>query len=130
MGSDGRMGLRDLLKRDETAPAGDPVEGDRLVLEELGAAGADLSQPREVVHYVHLPSREAAEAFAPMVVNQGYEPAIREPAPEAADDPRPWTVAATSHAVVTPESVALARRNFTELAAEYGGMYDGWEAAV
>jgi hypothetical protein len=125
MGSDGRMGLRDLLKRDEAAP-----EGDRLVLEELGAAGADLSQPREVVHYVHLPSREAAEAFAPMVRNLGFEPQIREPGPEAADDTRPWTVSATSHMVVTEEAVALARRSFTELAAEYGGVYDGWDAAV
>jgi hypothetical protein len=124
------MGLRDLLKRNEATPAGDAVGGDRLVLEELSAAGADLSQPREVVHYVHLPSREAAEAFAPMVVNQGFEPQIREPVPEAADDPRPWTVAATSHMVVTEEGVALARRSFTELAAEYGGVYDGWDAAV
>jgi len=124
------MGLRDLLKRDEAAPSGDPVEGDRLVLEELNAAGADLSQPREVVHYVHLPSREAAEAFAPMVVNQGFEPQIREPGPESADDPRPWTVAATSRMVVTEDDVALARRNFTELAAEYGGAYEGWDAAV
>src|ERR671919_2938458 len=124
MGSDGRMGLRDLLKRDETAPAGDPVEGDRLVLEELGAAGADLSQPREVVHYVHLPSREAAEAFAPMVLNQGYEPQIREPTDASADDPRPWTLVATGHAVVTEQDVAAARRSFTELAAEYGGVYD------
>ena len=123
------MGLRDLLKRDHS-PADEQVDGDRQVLEQLAAAGADLTEAREVVHYVHLPSREAAEAFAPMVVNQGYEPEIREPAPESADDPRPWTVAATSHAVVTPESAALARRNFTELAAEYGGMYDGWEAAV
>jgi hypothetical protein len=124
------MGLRDLLKRNEAAPAGDAVEGDGLVLEELSAAGADLSQPRGVVHYVHLPSREAAEAFAPMVVNQGFEPQISERGPEAADDPRPWTVAATSHMVVTEEAVALARRSFTELAAEYGGVYDGWDAAV
>jgi hypothetical protein len=127
------MGLRDLLKRersDEATAIGDPVESDRLVLEQLVAAGADLSQPREVVHYVHLPSREAAEAFAPMVLNQGYEPQIHEPAPEAADDPRPWTVAATAHGVVTEEAVATSRRSFTELAAEYGGVYDGWEASV
>jgi len=32
--------------------------------------------------------------------------------------------------VVTEEAVALARRSFTELAAEYGGVYDGWDAAV
>lgn len=122
------MGLRDLLKRDQPVDA--QTEGDRQVIGQLAAAGADLTEAREVVHYVHLPSREAAEAFAPMVVNQGYEPEIREPAPESAEDPRPWTVAATSHSVVTPESAALARRNFTELAAEYGGVYDGWEAAV
>jgi hypothetical protein len=127
------MGLRDLLKRERNGGAGtvsNPVEQDRVVLEQLSAAGADLTQAREVVHYIHLPSREAAEAFAPMVVNQGYEPDIREPAPESADDPRPWTVAATTHSIVTEQSVATARRSFTELAAEYGGVYDGWEAAV
>lgn len=126
------MGLRDLLRREraEGTSNGDPVEGDRLVLEQLRAAGADLSQPREVVHYVHLPSREAAEAFVPMVVNQGFDPQIHEPGPESAGDPRPWTVAATSHAIVTEEGVATSRRSFTELAAEYGGSYDGWEAGV
>jgi hypothetical protein len=106
------MSLRDLLKRDDEVAEGDG------------------SQPRKVVHYVRLPSREAAEAFAPMVLNQGFEPEIREPGPESADDPRPWTVAATSHMAVTEEAVALARRSFTELAAEYGGVYDSWEAAV
>ena len=122
------MGLRDLLKRGDKSAVTD--EGDRRVIEQLGAAGADLSQPREVVHYIHLPSREAAEAFAPMVANQGYQPQIHEPAPESADDSRPWTVAATGVLVVTDEAVAVARRSFTELAAEYGGAYDGWEASV
>jgi hypothetical protein len=123
------MGLLDRLKRDRP-PADGAVEGDRLVLEQLSEAGADLSQPREVVHHVHLPSREAAEAFAPMVANLGYEPRVLEPGPESAADPRPWTVAATAHMVVSQDGVALARRSFTELAAEYGGAYDGWEATV
>jgi hypothetical protein len=123
------VGLRDLLKRGDR-PADAEVGGDRQVIEQLTDAGADLSQPREVVHYVHLPSREAAEAFVPMVANLGFEPKIHEPGPESAADPRPWTVAATAHMVVSEDGVALARRSFTELAAEYGGAYDGWEAAV
>ena len=123
------MSLLDRLKRDRP-PADGEAAADRQVIEQLTAAGADLSQPREVVHYVHLPSRESAEAFAPMVANQGYAPEIREAAPESGDDIRPWTVAATAHTVVSEEGVAAARRVFTELAAEYGGAYDGWEAAV
>lgn len=123
------MGLRDLLRRGDQ-PAEEHGEGDRQVIEQLQAAGADLSAPREVVHHVHLPSREAAEAFAPMVLNQGYEPKVLEPDDASADDPRPWTVTATGQAVVTEEGLATARRSFTELAAEYGGSYDGWEAAV
>ena len=123
------MSLRDLLKRGDR-PAEPEVDADRQVIEHLRAAGADLTQPREVVHHVHLPSREAAEAFAPMVANHGYQPQIHEPAPESADDSRPWTVAATGVVVVTDEAVAAARRSFTELAAEYGGIYDGWEASA
>ena len=126
------MGLRDLFRRtrDEAAPAGQSIEGDRQVIEQLQSAGADLSQPREVVHSIHLPSREAAETFAPMVLNQGYEPKVIEPDDASADDQRPWTVTATGQTVVTEEGLAAARRSFTELAAEYGGTYDGWEAAV
>ncbi|MBD0337756.1 MAG: ribonuclease E inhibitor RraB [Thermoleophilia bacterium] len=123
------MGLLDRLKRDQP-PAEGTIEADRVVLEQLSEAGADLSQPREVIHHVHLPSREAAEAFAPMVANLGYEPRVLDVASEPADDVRPWTVSATAQTVVTEENVAAARRAFTELAAEYGGAYDGWQATV
>jgi regulator of RNase E activity RraB len=107
----------------------DPVDADRRVLEELSRAGADASQSREVTHTLYAPSREMAENLAAIVRNEGHEAEVREPQP-ADDGPRPWAVLATSHTVVTPEGVAAARRRFTELAAEFGSEYDGWEAAV
>jgi hypothetical protein len=128
------MSLRDLLRKDGDGvvadETGDPTEDDRLVLEQLRAAGADLSQSREVNHFIHLPSREAAEALSPIVKNEGHDVKLVEPDPEIHDELLPWTVVATSHTVVSDEGVAAARRRFTELAAEYGGKYDGWEAAV
>ncbi len=106
-----RVGLRDLLRRDKSTSTDDLVDEDAAVFETLIEAGADLSQPREVVHYVHLPSREAAETFAPMVANLGFEPRIQEPGTESADQPRPWTVAAVAGAVVDHETMAAPRRS-------------------
>lgn len=131
------MGLLDRWRRDraenlrrmrkpQVAP--DVTDEDRLVLEQLQQHGADLSQSREVNHYLYVPTREAADALAAIVLNEGHEASVRESA--GGDESKPWLVVATSHTVVDPEGVAAARRVFTELASEYGGEYDGWEAAV
>ena len=47
------------------------AEGDRLIVEQLRSLGADLSKPREVLHYVYLPSQDAAQAAGPRAAGEG-----------------------------------------------------------
>ncbi|HVM17184.1 MAG TPA: ribonuclease E inhibitor RraB [Gaiellaceae bacterium] len=108
----------------------EPDPGDAAVLEQLRALGTDLSREREVVHYMYVPAREAATALADIVRNEGYAAEVREPSPGDAEGPYSWGVVATGLRVVSEESVREARMTLTELAAEHGGMYDGWEAAA
>jgi Regulator of ribonuclease activity B len=114
-----------LLRRRKDGAAGGG--GDRLVLDQLRQAGADLSQPREVLHYLYAPTREDADALAAAVRAEGYEVEVRD---SATGGPRPWLVLATAHRVVAEETAEAATSRFSELAAEHGAEYDGWEAAV
>jgi len=121
------VGLRDLFRRGGYSS---PEEGDQLVLEQLRSAGADLTKPREVLHYLHARTREDAERAAPQVRAAGYEVELREPDPEDLATSHPWIVIATTHAVVSSDSVAETRAFFERVAGEVDGEYDGWEAAV
>lgn len=102
-------------------------EGDRLILDQLRSIGADLSQPREVLHYLYLPTREAADAVGADVEPRGYAVEIRPAA--GPPGPNPWLCLATIVSVVSLESVRAAREEFEVLAGAHGGEYDGWEAA-
>jgi regulator of ribonuclease activity B len=117
------VGLRDLLKRRKGGAAG----GDRLVLDQLRRAGADLSQPREVLHYAYASTRDGADALAAAVRGDGYDVEVRD---SATGGPRPWLVLATAQRVVDEQTAEAATRRFTELAGEHGAEYDGWEASV
>lgn len=101
---------------------------DLLVLEQLVKAGADLTQPRHVLHFLYLPDRDRAVQAAEEATARGFEVAVREPLP---DYPDQWTVVCERHdVVIDPEHVREATDYFEALAASHGGDYDGWEASV
>jgi len=104
-----------------------PDEGDRLIIEQLRGMGADLSEPREVLHYLYLPTREAADAAGDALSPRGYAVDVRPAA--GPPGPNPWLCLATIEEVVSVESARTSRETFTALAATHGGGYDGWEAA-
>ena len=104
-------------------PTVDPTERDRQTLEREGdRPDADGTRVR---HMLGVPTREAAEALAAIVLNEAHDAQIQGPTGDAV---RPWHVIATSHGPVSEALAAAAERRFTELAAEHGGRYDGWEA--
>jgi regulator of RNase E activity RraB len=103
------------------------AEGDRLIVEQLRSMGADLSKPREVLHYVYLPSQEAAQAAGSELQAKGYSVEVRPAA--GPPGPNPWLCLATIEEVVSVESATAATRSVTALAKQHGGEYDGWEAA-
>jgi hypothetical protein len=102
--------------------------GDAMILEQLRRAGADLSLPREVIHYLYLPNETAAQTAADRLRPVGFTIEVR-PIP-GAPGPNPWLVQATIEQVLTDDAVATARRLFTQLAVATSGEYDGWEAAA
>ena len=100
-------------------------EGDQLVLEQLESLGADLSQPREVRHYLYFPAETAASEVADALATEGFT--IEK---DRGADGRSWLVLAIQTMVPTPESIAALRTRLTAVADERGGEYDGWEAAA
>ena len=133
------MGWRDLFKPkqrdedydvDEPESGGPPEKGDKQVLRQLRRLGANLSRPREVVHFVYFPTQVAAEQASHHLRGEGYTIDVR-PAANAADNPpNPWVLEARNYAVVDESNVQAMREKFEVLAEEGGGEYDGWEAAA
>ena len=106
------------------------LEADRLVIEQLQNNGADLSKPRDVRHYLYLPTSNAQEQMAVELRRLGFEVEAQMAANVDQNPPNPFLVLASKDAVVNAESINELRRIFETLAAEYEGEYDGWEAAA
>ncbi len=126
------MGLRDFFKPRESRPqeAGAPESSDRMVLKELRKIGANLSKPREVIHFLYFPTQVAAEKAATQLRGEGYAIDVRPAANAEENPPNPWLMEARIHAVVDETTVAGMRAKFESLAEAGSGEYDGWEAAA
>jgi len=103
-----------------------PAEEDASVIDALRVAGADLLQPREVLHYFFVRNKEQAEHLAAELRRDGF----RVENPVDAHSVLPWVgVFAEIIAVVNLESAEKTTSRFRALASRFGGKYDGWEAA-
>lgn len=97
-----------------------------MILDMLRLQGADLSRPREVLHYSYFGDEAVAEAAAASMREARYDVRVE---PSAAGDGK-WLALATGERVVDETTVDVARAWFEQLAEEHGGEYDGWEAAA
>jgi hypothetical protein len=126
------VGLRDFFRpradrSDESAPPKDP---DQAVLKQLRKIGANLSRPREVIHFLYFPTQVAAEKAATQLRGEGYAIDVRPAANAGESLPNPWLMEARIHAVVDETTIAPMRARFESLADAGSGEYDGWEAAA
>jgi hypothetical protein len=96
-------------------------DADELVLEHLARLGCDPSQPRETRHFLYLPAQPGAEAVARALEADGWSSSVERS--EGA-----WLVVATRARTLTLDVVRETRARLAALAAEHGGLYDGWEA--
>jgi hypothetical protein len=119
-----------MLNYEILASGTDIFEEEQLVVDELRKAGADLSQPREVLHYFYFPSEPNAEIVAAELRLDGFR--VEDPLQIAPveETPNPWRVRAVMNVVVAVESAQALTNRFRALASSYGGEYDGWEAAA
>jgi hypothetical protein len=84
------------------------------------------SRPSRVEYYFYFPSKDAADRAAAELRADHLSVDVQ---PSAMDDGK-W-VALASHSVAPGEpAIADFRDKFEDLAAKYGGQYDGWQAEV
>jgi len=101
------------------------AEADRLVLRQLEGLGADLTQARHVIHFLYFPEETVARRAAEEIGKAGYDATVTAPNGTI----REWSVRAEATRVVAATTVEAFRAWFEEVAAEFQGEYDGWEAA-
>jgi hypothetical protein len=100
----------------------DSSEADERVLDHLARLGCDPGAARRVTHYVYLRTADGAIATAGTLERGGWR-ATTEPCDDG------WfLVVATRNGTLSTSIVKETRRTFESLAAEHGGVYDGWEA--
>jgi hypothetical protein len=99
---------------------------DAVAIEQLSAAGADLTVPHTVLHYIYMPVRESAARLARELRQRGFQ--IEE---RLGADNMNWLVLATNQIVVSEANMSSIRRDMEALVEQNGGgEYDGWEASV
>ena len=106
-------------------PPESPQAADRLVIRQLQGLGADLTRPRHVIHFLYFDSESDARGAAEELDSADYEVSVMSPH----DKVPQWTVRAEGYRVVGATTVEAFRTWFEQLAAEFHGEYDGWEAA-
>jgi hypothetical protein len=90
------------------------------------AAGADLSAPRTILHYIYVPNRGSADSIANELRQRGFRIEQRLGA-----DGENWLVLAIHEVIVSEALMGSTRRSMEALIARFGGgEYDGWEAEV
>jgi hypothetical protein len=100
-----------------------PLEADSLVLDHLTKLGCDPASPRECRHYLYVRGELAARAVAHALVRHGW-------AAELEDVGGSWLVTASVLTALDHDIVRDTRTRLEGLAADFGGHYDGWEAAA
>jgi hypothetical protein len=95
------------------------------VLEQLRKNGSDTSRPHTFDFYLYLPTETAAQEAAKRLIKRNYLVDVR-PAAKGPD----WLCLANS--TLIPETAPLTEigQFFTQLADEFHGEFDGWEAEV
>jgi hypothetical protein len=115
-----------------TFPGNDAERGDLAVLSELRKHGSDLTQPTNVIYYSYIPAERDARSAAEALCHRGFYAMVSEPLGVLSDGTRSDDFCVIALAKATPTSAYFRsmRSIFDKLARQYGGTYDGWEAAI
>lgn len=103
-----------------------PQEADALAIRQLAGRGADLAQPRHVIHFLYFADEGDARSAAELARGSGWDVAVEAPGENVKD----WTVRADATRVVSSATVESFRAWFEGVAADHRGEYDGWEASA
>ncbi len=98
---------------------------DQQILDQLRAAGSDLSKPHPMEFYLYFPTEDVAARVADEIEADGYRVEVKR-APRGPA----WMCYVTRRMTPKKSEIAAMGRRFRELAEKYGGEYDGWETEV
>jgi Regulator of ribonuclease activity B len=101
------------------------LEGDRQVLAQMRKGGADLSKATEVNFYLYFKDQPTADSAAAHAGAGPLAATVRRGA-----DPSSWLCFVTGRMVPNEAAIHAMAVRFLALAKQYGGEYDGWEAAI
>lgn len=113
------MGILDFLRGSRKS---DP---DEMVLAQLKQAGSDLAKPHEIEFFLYFPNQPAAEAAAAHLKEAGFHASARQGAKT-----NDWLCLVAATMVPQLPALQKIRRDFTNLARDLKGEYDGWGTPI
>ena len=99
---------------------------DERLVKNLRTQGGDPFSPSEVDFFFDLPDQGACEQVAGALSVRGYSVDFRRDDPERGDR---YTLHALKSIRISVPDMQSTRREFTALAVQHGGRYDGWATA-
>lgn len=98
---------------------------DQKVITELQKAGSNLNKPHKIEFFLYFPSKEIAQKNADTIKEEGFDVEVKAAA--AGSD---WLCLATKKMVPSHSELLSIRQQFTKLANDFHGEYDGWGAEI
>ncbi|MCD9085477.1 ribonuclease E inhibitor RraB [Stenotrophomonas sp. SY1] len=99
---------------------------DARAIENLVAAGSDITKEHDIDFFMQLPDKARAESAAKDLQSLGYTVmSIDE-----RRDPTDWEIHAVRRMAPLLKTMTATTRSLEAIAARYGGNYDGWGTSV
>ena len=122
----GLLGIYLMLRgQARAAGARSMADPDAATLAELARAGSDLGRFHEMEFFLYLPDRQAADAVAEQLTDEGFVVEV-QPAELSGE----WLCLATRQMSPTLDELHRLRRHLAAVAESRDGAYDGWGATV
>lgn len=102
-----------------------PTASDQAALQSLQEAGSDLTKPHPFDFYLYHSEQSGALNVCDQLQNEGFKTTLREGANSGE-----WLCLASKTFIPSLENLAEIQSHLSDLAGQYGGEYDGWEAMV
>ncbi len=102
-----------------------PVGPDQAVLNLLSQSSADLKRKRPTTFWLYFPTRKGAKGAGKKLAELGFSCECEKSAGS-----KKWLCLASRDVVPRIGEILSIRRTMDRIAAEFGGMYDGWETGM
>lgn len=110
------------------APREERVILDYQLVEVIKGHGDPLTPKRDVRHFIYFFTQSSAEQFSARVRAEGFTVECKEIEPSS--DGRSWSVLAARDDSVEHPQISEITGGLVDLATEFSGEYDGWEAML